>query len=511
MSILRECGGFISGSSDNLGNHTASQNLEMSNFSITNASGITSFSSTTRVVNFNPTTSGTWNVSVGSGRLNFKEETTSTLGLSLHKSGQVQITQPLTNLNAAQVLVFDSGTSQMYIRPLSGISGASDNLGNHKATQHLNMAGFSVTGVNSFIGTSNIVDNTTYKDNLGSFEWFVDVDGSDSLTFTNFNTTEIPLTLNPNGSIKIATPSVNADNGIYLLLHNQSDGLIYRRTISSISGADNLGNHKATQNLNMSGWGISNVGGITFNNVPSGVYFSHQLSDYGLGLFDNLTDSLVARFTSYSHPSGATLWIGDSTFPTIRRPPVSNNAGYVLVWNSGGMGHGMVGLRDINDVLGGGPSVGSGCAIAFSYADVPQSGTPTEPLEPGVSDIQVEVKDDVINFWANISGSWVLDKVFSGGEGTYFIGETDNGNSGSSKTIDFTSKANHKLTLTANCTLTFTDPASARSTVIRFVQDGVGGRTVTLPTGVLGNMSLLSGINQQTVVNFYFDGTNYHV
>lgn len=515
MSILRECGGFISGGggADNLGNHTASQNLNMNSFSITDASEIhVDDSVTTKTYFVNPLGGGTdfWRIENQANNFEITNLETSAK-LVIKQSGQLNIFQPLTNFNANQILLFDSGNQEIYARPISGISGGSDNLGNHKATQHLNMAGFSVTGVNSFIGTSNIVDNTTYKDNAGGFEWFVDVDGSDSLTFTNFNTAEIPLTLNSNGSIKIANPSTSSDGGIHVLLHNSADGLIYRRLLSSISGADNLGNHKATQNLNMSGFAVTDAGGMTFGiNNATGVYLSHQFSNTILGFFNESNDERVAAFSSTSHPSGATLWLGNTDAP-FTRPPILNNTDYVLVWNSGGMAHGLVGLRDVNTLpgTGGGEVAGSGCSIAFSYANVDQSGIPSAPLEESSSDIQVEVKNDVINFWAGISGTWVLDKVFSGGD--YFVGEVDNGNSGTSKTIDFSAKANQKLTLTGNCTLTFTAPSSARSVLIRFVQDGTGGRTVTLPGSVLGSMSLVSGANQQTVVNFYFDGTNYHV
>lgn len=93
----------------------------------------------------------------------------------------------------------------------------------------------------------------------------------------------------------------------------------------------------------------------------------------------------------------------------------------------------------------------------------------------------------------------------------YFVTEVNDGSSGASKLIDFTTRANHKLTLTANCTLSFTAPATPRSTLIRFVQDATGGRTVTFPGTTLGSVILNSGVNEQTVVNLYWDGTNWHI
>jgi len=95
----------------------------------------------------------------------------------------------------------------------------------------------------------------------------------------------------------------------------------------------------------------------------------------------------------------------------------------------------------------------------------------------------------------------------------YFIDETDEGNSGTSITINFGSKANHKLTLTGHCTLAFTAPASARETKIRFVQGGTGGYTITLPSGTLGTTPVLpTGVGQQSVVSLFYDRDgNWHV
>lgn len=103
----------------------------------------------------------------------------------------------------------------------------------------------------------------------------------------------------------------------------------------------------------------------------------------------------------------------------------------------------------------------------------------------------------------SVSGASIYD---------YFVGEFDNGNSGASKTISFATQANQKLTLTANAALTFTAPASARSTKIRFVQGGSGGYQPTA-SGVSGTIpSLASGISASTVVNFFYDSDgNWHV
>lgn len=94
----------------------------------------------------------------------------------------------------------------------------------------------------------------------------------------------------------------------------------------------------------------------------------------------------------------------------------------------------------------------------------------------------------------------------------YFYDETDNGNGGAAKTVSFASKANQKLTLTADCTLTFTAPTTARSTVLHFVQGGSGGYTVTLPSGTSGSLpTLASGVGASTIINLYYDGSVWHI
>ena len=59
----------------------------------------------------------------------------------------------------------------------------------------------------------------------------------------------------------------------------------------------------------------------------------------------------------------------------------------------------------------------------------------------------------------------------------------DNGNSGASKTITFSNGNYQKLTLTADCTLTFASPATASFTLL-LKQDATGSRTVTWPVAV---------------------------
>lgn len=59
--------------------------------------------------------------------------------------------------------------------------------------------------------------------------------------------------------------------------------------------------------------------------------------------------------------------------------------------------------------------------------------------------------------------------------------------SGATHTIDITTGNHHSLTLTANCTLTFSNPSptgKACSFTLRVIQDGTGARLLTYPASV---------------------------
>jgi len=100
-----------------------------------------------------------------------------------------------------------------------------------------------------------------------------------------------------------------------------------------------------------------------------------------------------------------------------------------------------------------------------------------------------------------------------------FLGEYDNGNSGASKTIDWNNGQNQKITLTADCTLTFTAlsdiNASTFRTQLKVIQDGTGGWNLFFPVGTVfcnGAFDFSTGAASQTcLVGIYYDGTKYYV
>lgn len=100
------------------------------------------------------------------------------------------------------------------------------------------------------------------------------------------------------------------------------------------------------------------------------------------------------------------------------------------------------------------------------------------------------------------------------GTSFYTNSETDNGNSGTSKTIAFGDKNFHKLTLTGNCTISFDDPNGPTTLIVKLVQDGTGSRTVTWPGTVKwqgGTAPTLStAASSIDLISFYYDGSTYY-
>mgnify|MGYP000894219966 CR=1 FL=1 len=91
-------------------------------------------------------------------------------------------------------------------------------------------------------------------------------------------------------------------------------------------------------------------------------------------------------------------------------------------------------------------------------------------------------------------------------------GEYDNGNSGTSKTINWANGDRQSITWTGDCTITFSNAAAGQTLTLRAVQDATGSRTPTWPTlkwpgGSAGTPG--SAANDINLYIFYFDGTNY--
>lgn len=96
-----------------------------------------------------------------------------------------------------------------------------------------------------------------------------------------------------------------------------------------------------------------------------------------------------------------------------------------------------------------------------------------------------------------------------------YFSEYDNGNSGTALTVNFASRSNkQKVTLTGNCTFTFTAPNGPCNVLLRVLQDATGSRTVTWPATVkwpAGTApTLTTTASLMDLVAFYYDGTNFY-
>ena len=104
--------------------------------------------------------------------------------------------------------------------------------------------------------------------------------------------------------------------------------------------------------------------------------------------------------------------------------------------------------------------------------------------------------------------------VSNGGGETYF----DAGNSSTAITLDLANGNVQKLTLTANCTVTLTSPASGamRSLTLLVFQDGTGSRTITWPGSVkwgnAGAPTLTTTASKMDIISLFTvdGGTNWY-
>lgn len=112
-------------------------------------------------------------------------------------------------------------------------------------------------------------------------------------------------------------------------------------------------------------------------------------------------------------------------------------------------------------------------------------------------------------------GTGKISTVGSVNHGDYnvYFTETDNGNSSTADTIDWTKSNHQKSTLTGNCTFTFTAPNGPCMLSLKLVQDGTGSRTVTWPAAVhwAGGTAptLTTTASKVDVITFYYDGSTY--
>ncbi len=88
----------------------------------------------------------------------------------------------------------------------------------------------------------------------------------------------------------------------------------------------------------------------------------------------------------------------------------------------------------------------------------------------------------------------------------------DNGNSGSAITINWANGDRQKLTISAACTISYSNAIAGQVLSLLIVENGTGNFSITLPTskwpnGVAGVFTTTA--NAINLLNVFYDGTNY--
>jgi hypothetical protein len=129
------------------------------------------------------------------------------------------------------------------------------------------------------------------------------------------------------------------------------------------------------------------------------------------------------------------------------------------------------------------------------------------------NDISTTNTNGNLTLTPNGTGKVAPAKSVNFGAFTAYFTETDNGNSGTSKTIDWTTSNKQKVTMTGNCTFTFTAPPGPCNLVFKMVQDATGSRTATWPSAVHWSggtaPTLTTTANKVDIIVFYYDGSTY--
>ncbi|WP_343696792.1 hypothetical protein [Flavobacterium sp.] len=228
---------------DNLGNHTATQDLAMSGKNIANAANITATGTITGA-NVTATTKTT--------------------------TPAAQIT---TGAGLGKVAVSDASGNLTWTDPAT-ITAKGDNLGNHTATQNLDMSGKNINNINSaFVKTEvEIADRGT-----GNTSYFGLDKYNGNLQIFNSSKSTIDLSINEstrkttvnNLAINAGTDGVAPAAG-YVATSADANGNVVWKSAASLGAGDNLGNHTATQDLAMSGKNIANAANVTATGTVTG-------------------------------------------------------------------------------------------------------------------------------------------------------------------------------------------------------------------------------------------------
>ena len=105
--------------------------------------------------------------------------------------------------------------------------------------------------------------------------------------------------------------------------------------------------------------------------------------------------------------------------------------------------------------------------------------------------------------------AWVTDTTFAVSNGQ--PGIYDAGNSGTSKALDWANGPIQKVTMTGNCTFTFSNAIAGGAYTLILVQNGTGGYSATLTGWDFGDNTptFNTAANKKNVVAGLYDGAEY--
>lgn len=226
---------------DNLGNHTATQNLDMTSKNILNINNayikneaqiMDRVTSNTNYFGIykNSGLLGIWNNLHGNNALSIDEATNKTTLVSAQIAHGTDGSTPALGSVAVAA---DANGNVKWVSPST--IGAGDNLGNHTATTDLAMSGKNINNAANVTATGTVAAANVIASAKATVQTAQITKGSDGAS---------PAA----GSIAVAA---------------DTNGNVKWVSASSIGAGDNLGNHTATTDLAMSGKNINNAANIT--------------------------------------------------------------------------------------------------------------------------------------------------------------------------------------------------------------------------------------------------------
>lgn len=268
---------------------------------------------------------------------------------------------------------------------LNSGSGAGDNLGNHIATQDIDMQDFNI------LHNDSITWRYSGNDPSLLIHQFV-VGGKPSLVLDNTGNTTKEIKVKDSG-VEIfeayTLPTADGTSGQVM----QTDGLGVV-TWADVPG-DNLGNHTATQALDMAGFDINNVGILQFYDFNSG---SDTWNLYEKGIDGSMYFQLSGGSATpeLQIKTDGTLKFGGTDFPTS-----TGSTGDVLTITSPGVAAWQA------------PSGGSGSSESWFIGN--WSGTDLIVQDSwNVVQINNELRKDADFTHSNTSSNWEVTLVNSG-------------------------------------------------------------------------------------------------